>query len=242
MNIEIANRLVELRKKSGLSQEELADKLGLSRQAVSKWERAESSPDTDNLICLAKLYNVSLDDLLNTDQSVEEIREEVKDKKASEDEFDEMLEKTIENKIKDKIKNKYANLSEKDQKRAKTFDIVDGIITGALFLIATIVYIAVSCYHPEQWGKLWIVYLVPMVLSSILTCFKKRRITPFLYPVAATVVYLICGLYFNFWHPSWLVFVTIPVFYTIFGPIDKLIADHRHEPVDPEDEDDEDED
>ena len=67
MNIEIANRLVGLRKKAGLSQEELADKLGLSRQAVSKWERAEASPDTDNLICLAKLYGVSLDDLLNTD-------------------------------------------------------------------------------------------------------------------------------------------------------------------------------
>ena len=79
MNIEIANRLVELRKKNGLSQEELADKLGLSRQAVSKWERAESSPDTDNLICLAKLYNVSLDDLLNTDESVDEIAQNVKE-------------------------------------------------------------------------------------------------------------------------------------------------------------------
>ena len=68
MNIEIANRLVQLRKKNGLSQEELADKLGLSRQAVSKWERAEASPDTDNLICLAKLYGVSLDELLSTEQ------------------------------------------------------------------------------------------------------------------------------------------------------------------------------
>lgn len=80
MNIEIANRLVELRKKSGLSQEELADKLGLSRQAVSKWERAEASPDTDNLICLAKLYNVSLDDLLKTDVPVDDIVREQKEK------------------------------------------------------------------------------------------------------------------------------------------------------------------
>ncbi len=79
MTIEIANRLVELRKKAGLSQEELATKLGLSRQAVSKWERAEASPDTDNLICLAKLYGVSLDDLLNSDQSLEEIASETKE-------------------------------------------------------------------------------------------------------------------------------------------------------------------
>jgi HTH-type transcriptional regulator/antitoxin HipB len=67
MTIEVANKLVKLRKENGLSQEELASKLGISRQAVSKWERAEASPDTDNLICLAKLYNVSLDDLLKTD-------------------------------------------------------------------------------------------------------------------------------------------------------------------------------
>lgn len=65
MNIETANRLVELRRKKGLSQEELADLLGVSRQAVSKWERAEASPDTDNLICLAKIYGVSLDELLD---------------------------------------------------------------------------------------------------------------------------------------------------------------------------------
>ena len=82
MTIEIADRLVKLRKKYGYSQEELADKLGLSRQAVSKWERAEASPDTDNLICLAKLYGVSLDELLATDDDVETIvNEQVKEDK-----------------------------------------------------------------------------------------------------------------------------------------------------------------
>lgn len=64
MNLEIANRLVMLRKENNLSQEALAEKLGISRQAVSKWERAEASPDTDNLIALAKLYRISLDKLL----------------------------------------------------------------------------------------------------------------------------------------------------------------------------------
>ncbi|MBO4563119.1 MAG: helix-turn-helix domain-containing protein, partial [Clostridia bacterium] len=67
MNIEIANRLVELRKQKGLSQEELAERLGISRQAVSKWERAESSPEIDNVIVLSRLYGVSIDQLLCTD-------------------------------------------------------------------------------------------------------------------------------------------------------------------------------
>ena len=74
MNVEIAQRLAERRKQAGLSQEALAARLGVSRQAVSKWERSESSPDTDNLIALAQLYGLSLDDLLYVD---EEIRDDV---------------------------------------------------------------------------------------------------------------------------------------------------------------------
>ncbi len=65
MTEKMANRLVQLRKAHGYSQEELAEKLGLSRQAVSKWERAEASPDTDNLILLSKLYGIAIDEMLD---------------------------------------------------------------------------------------------------------------------------------------------------------------------------------
>ena len=54
---------------------ELAEKLGVSRQAVSKWERSEASPDTDNLIELAHIYGVTLDELLNGEEAVELIKE-----------------------------------------------------------------------------------------------------------------------------------------------------------------------
>lgn len=72
MNVETAQRLADLRRSKGFSQEGLARKLGLSRPAVSKWERAESSPDTENLISLAKLYGVSLDELLNPSDEIED--------------------------------------------------------------------------------------------------------------------------------------------------------------------------
>lgn len=64
MNVDMAKRLADRRRNAGLTQEGLAEKLGVSRQAVSKWECSESSPDTDNLIALAELYGVSLDELL----------------------------------------------------------------------------------------------------------------------------------------------------------------------------------
>jgi transcriptional regulator with XRE-family HTH domain len=83
MNVATANKLVNLRKSFGLSQEGLAAKLGVSRQAVSKWERAESSPDTDNLIALAGIYNMSIDELLDTDIEIAERElEEIKSYKS----------------------------------------------------------------------------------------------------------------------------------------------------------------
>ena len=72
MNVEIAQRLAELRRAKGYSQEALAHELGLSRQAISKWERAESAPDTENLIALARLYDMSLDELLRVSPEAEE--------------------------------------------------------------------------------------------------------------------------------------------------------------------------
>ncbi|PKQ38198.1 MAG: hypothetical protein CVT59_02935 [Actinobacteria bacterium HGW-Actinobacteria-1] len=65
MDFEIGQRLAARRRARGLSQEELAANLGVSRQAVSNWERAETAPDTDNLIALANLYGITLDELLN---------------------------------------------------------------------------------------------------------------------------------------------------------------------------------
>ena len=69
MNIELGNRLAKLRKEHGYSQEELADKLSISRQAISKWENGESDPSTENLIALSKLYGCSLDALVGNEEA-----------------------------------------------------------------------------------------------------------------------------------------------------------------------------
>ena len=63
----LGEKILRLRKNNGFSQEELASRLTVSRQAISKWELGESVPDTENIMQLSKLFGVSTDYLLNDD-------------------------------------------------------------------------------------------------------------------------------------------------------------------------------
>ena len=66
-------KLTNLRKKANFTQEELADKLNVSRQAVSKWEQNQAFPETDKLIQLSKLYGVSMDYILGINNDTGEL-------------------------------------------------------------------------------------------------------------------------------------------------------------------------
>lgn len=67
--MELYEKLYELRRASGMSQEELAEKLGVSRQAVSKWESGATQPELQKLIELSRLYSVSVDELLSLEHA-----------------------------------------------------------------------------------------------------------------------------------------------------------------------------
>ena len=229
MNIEIANRLVELRKKMGLSQEELADKLGLSRQAVSKWERAEASPDTDNLICLAKLYGVSLDTLLDTEQSVEDIAREVKEKKesiSSKDGIHLVDSETCEEVIIDK-KGIHAYKDGKEVKKEELdneprgWKIAKSITFGILMGAAIVSYILLGTYVNLGWAALWVVFLVPMIVDSILSAICHKNPEKFAIALLAIAVYIPLGFYLGLWHPLWVIFLAIPVYHGAVAPFAK---------------------
>ena len=220
MNIETANRLYELRKKNGLSQEELADKLGISRQAISKWERAEASPDTDNLILLAKLYGVTLDELLNSNDALELAKEESNSKSEN-----------IETKNK---------ATEDEEKKNPVADMFAGIcVFGVAFA-----YLLIGFTVPKYgWSCYWVLFLLIPIVASIIDAVRYKRICKFLYPVLVTLVYCFIGLRFSdykfnifgstfrgLWHPMWVLFLTIPLFYAIAGPIDNVI--HKNDKKD----------
>ncbi|WP_066889163.1 helix-turn-helix domain-containing protein [Clostridium nigeriense] len=81
----LSEKLQLLRKKNGFSQEELADRLGISRQAISKWESGQSIPDLNKLITLSELYNVTVDSLVKDSDEYEILQSTNKDNKEQQD-------------------------------------------------------------------------------------------------------------------------------------------------------------
>lgn len=205
MNIETANRLVQHRKARGLSQEALADSLGLSRQAVSKWERAEASPDTDNLLALARLYGVSLDELLGNTPTVQPAPTPTLEpatpfadyqqapRPAFGNTFDQELEQRIEQELVEVV-----SVSEKE--REEQPGVLDRLSPGARKLLGLL-----------GMGAFLIFFLICGFLSLLFPSIGD------LYPVICTAIYLVGGFVFDWWHPGWLVYITIPFFYTFFG-------------------------
>ncbi|MCQ6524052.1 MULTISPECIES: helix-turn-helix domain-containing protein [Bacillus] len=68
----LGEQLKKLRESKGFSQEDVAKKIGVTRQAVYKWENDKSCPDIDNLILLSEMYNVTLDELIKGNQNIKE--------------------------------------------------------------------------------------------------------------------------------------------------------------------------
>lgn len=71
----LGNSLFNARKKNGMSQEEVAEKLGVSRQTISKWELDETLPDIQQSKRLSNLYHLTLDELIDFDMDVKEIEQ-----------------------------------------------------------------------------------------------------------------------------------------------------------------------
>ncbi len=211
MNIEIANRLVNLRKSNNLSQEALAEKLGISRQAVSKWERAEASPDTDNLILLSRLYGVSLDELLKTEDEIpittaEPSNEGMKD--------EEKTQKDNEGNLFEEVKK--SDIEDDDEEEiSKLGEICERI---PMLWIVILAYFITGCAF-GAWYMNWILFLVIPIWNSLVVAIERKNAYCFTYPVLITLIYLCLGWFYDAWHPGWIIYLTIPVYYSMAGRI-----------------------
>jgi HTH-type transcriptional regulator/antitoxin HipB len=252
MTLETANRLYELRKKNNLSQEELAEKLGVSRQAVSKWERSEASPDTDNLIALAKIYGLSLDELVYGEKAKQDSKNQTEPEEAG-DEMDE--DKAFLN-IKDgdatvKIGPDGIFINEKDGDKVRITwsgiklessncddDEDDGDCDEDDYI-----YVDVD---PDEFAKnppppetVWVaedgkikIKINNKTKIKVNNPVKKSRFwLQIPYAIICVIAYLVFGFYnlFGGWALSWIVFITIPIYYSFVEAIyDRKFAEFAY--------------
>lgn len=93
----LSDNLKKIRKEHNLSQEQLAESLGVSRQAVSKWESGGAYPEMDKVLQICKMFNVNIDDLLNQDiKKVNSSKQEKNNINKFIDDFLDYLTKTID--------------------------------------------------------------------------------------------------------------------------------------------------
>lgn len=207
----LGKKLYEYRKKAGLSQEELSEKLGVSRQAISKWECGESLPDTDNLISISKLYGVSLDELVENATTVENLpmEEKTSGQVLDEDELEEQEEREEE---------AYFSYdgTPADTKR-KILRVLHALPYPVIVTIAFLVW----GFAFDGWAVAWTLFVTIPVYYSILNCIRVKKFAPFAYPVLVAAVYLFLGMQWDLWHPWWILFITIPVYYAIAEAIDR---------------------
>lgn len=125
--MEFNNRLYQLRKQRGFSQEELASRLNVSRQTVSKWEIGDSTPDMEKLVAMSELFDVSLDSLVMGKE------EQPQTATAPKSEFVSILNEKV--------------LTKENKKKAKSALKVAAIIGGAVVavdFITMIIYFAIN--------------------------------------------------------------------------------------------------
>lgn len=162
MNNQFSENLKRIRKEHNLSQEQLADELGVSRQAISKWESSLAYPEMDKIIALCDKFNLNIDDLLHRD--IKEIKDEEETKKS--------LNKSIEDFLKfitDTI-NLFGNMSFKSKIKCL---LEQGVIIFLLFIVSLVIVQIGSSLVYDIFAFLpnKIAHFLNTVLNSILTLF-----------------------------------------------------------------------
>ncbi len=96
------------------------------------------------------------------------------------------------------------------------------LLHAVLPVAAVIIYVLLGFFFKSKgWAAGWLVFLLIPIVESCVTAYKTKNPSAFLYPVFVTAIFLAVGLIFHVWHPTWVLFVTIPAFYAICDSVNK---------------------
>lgn len=216
-----SNNLYTLRKQVGISQEELAERMNVSRQAISKWERGEACPDMDNLIAIAELFNVSLDTLVTAEGTSDSTQSKSKENVTAK--LDNASKVEVKEDLNDDEEDEDWEDWEEDEddpeviESKKPYRVWYSMPYPILVTIAFLLW----GFLADGWAIGWTLYITIPVYYSVIDCFRRKKLTPFCYPVFVSFVYCLIGMAWDMWHPWWVIFITIPIFYPMASAIDK---------------------
>lgn len=192
MEQNLSQRLADLRKENKLSQEALAEKMGLSRQAISKWERGESAPDTENLILLSSIYGITLDELLHGKQTLNNDKALSFDLKPD----DGIFEKAEEN-SQPKDENQSGDITENTAEGFSETENEEGFFESTAENIL-----------PPKKKKHAKKEKPPRLCGNAYKVFLKIPVI-----VIVPLIFVLIGVLKGVWHPTWLINLFIPIYY-----------------------------
>ena len=213
--------LYELRKEKGMTQADLAENLGVTNKAVSKWETGEAMPETALLLPISRIFDVSVDELLAGR------RTETEGEGAAEDKTE-----RIEGHLLTRDKNGSSGT------RA---DKIGGLVCALLMSIGVIIYLCVGVFT-NLWHPCWLVVTLCALTCGITGSIcdacnaekRKRKLArgenPYTGCACAVIVlicvsvYLVAGVLTNLWHPLWIIVVCGALVDAVIGAIGAIVV------------------
>lgn len=204
----LGTRLLDLRKSKQLSQEEVADKLNVTRQTVSKWETDQSTPDFDKIVPLCKLYEITADELLVGNQQ----------------------EKVIDSRI---VDNKELNIDVETNKKRFARGIGKSILLYFIAIAWVMITIPVFMMNPIISSAIFLLICGLATYVMIYTCivYRKKKVKvenkenkllkqiDSIISLITTIIYLMVSFMTMAWHITWIIWII----YALILEIVKLI-------------------
>ena len=207
----IGEKITKLRKETMMSQESLAEKIGVSRQAISKWERDETLPDIQNLIALSNVFGVSVDDIINN-TNVNNTNE--KSNQLTKTDLKKKSETLTIIAVMMYIGSFFAFLilPFEEQMNIFVFGIIIAIATGIIIYAAflndrfKLLNSLDDNYRPIERQK-----------QSYEKSDKDFENFNTAVSIITVIIYLVLGFVYGAWHPGWIVFLAIPALISIYS-------------------------
>ena len=232
------DNLQYLRKRDKITQEELAEKLQVSRQSVSKWETGEAYPETEKIIVLCDIFGVTMDALMRGDvtasgESAEEHTQTVPEVCADEG-------RTTDEKETEGAGTGRAPSAQ--TKKLVFLNAAGAAVTGVIMSCAVIAFFCLGGIA-GLWHPGWLVFPLALSLCAFFDDVFAKKSAPDVpvRPLSARIfkglagmtmllsvtIYLFIGCVWGIWHPSWVIFIVAVVLIGTFDRISKIICSYK---------------